>query len=185
MAFGGLQPWKKILRARRYRIAAAYATSLFKGDAVARIGDGTITIATLATTNAHLGAALAFFDINMNPINYFVGSAASAGGFALVADHPDQEFIIAEDTDTSQLAIANEHSNVILVQTAAGDTSTGLSGMEIDSSSVAADVGHQYRLVELARLVGNQVYSATLCPRPKWIVRMNFAQERPYTVGII
>lgn len=181
--YGGLQPWNKILRARRYRIAAAYNTSLFKGHPVVRINDGTINVATLASTNAVLGSALAFFDVNMNPINYWVASTATAG-YCLVADHPEQEYIIAEDTDTTPLAVADEGLNVILVATAAGDPTLGLSGYEIDSTSKAADVGHQYRLVELARVNGNQVYDATLCPNPRWIVRLNFGQERPYSVGL-
>lgn len=181
--YGGLQPWNKILRARKYRIAASYATSLFKGDPVVRINDGTIEIATLATTNAVLGSALAFFDLNMNPINYWVGATATVG-YALVADHPEQEYIVAEDCAATPLAVADEGLNVILVATQVGNSYTGLSGMEIDSDSKAVDVGHQYRLVEIAKTVGNAVYNATTCPHPKWILRMNFAQERPYTVGL-
>jgi hypothetical protein len=80
--------------------------------------------------------------------------------------------------------LADEGLNVILVATAVGNAITGLSGYEIDSTSKAADVGHQYRLVELAKTVGNAVYNATNSPHPKWIVRLNFGQERPYTVGL-
>jgi hypothetical protein len=182
--YGGLQPWNKVIRARKYRITAAYATSLFKGDPVARHTDGSIIIATAAATNVQLGAIIATFDVNYNPTNFYLGSAGSLGGFALVADHQDQEYVIAEDADTSQLAIANEGENGILVATNTGDTQTGLAGWMLDSNTVTTGATLTYQVVCLAPIVGNEVYHATRCPYPKWIVRNNLYQFANAAVGI-
>jgi hypothetical protein len=193
--YGGLQPYNKIIRAKMYRIAAAYATSIFKGDAVARTTDGSVIIASLTATNYHLGAALLFYDSTKNPVPYYLGSASSLGGYVLVADHPDQEFLIAEDAVTTPLTTSCEGDLLLLAQTNAGDTSgtagysgyagTGLSGMQLKSSSQGTNTAgqQQYYLVGLGRAVGNQVYDATLCPNPKWIVRLSLHQLAPGVAG--
>jgi hypothetical protein len=87
-----------------------------------------------------LGAVLALFDHNMKPVSHMITTDAGNGtiaGYALIADSPDQEYIIAEDGDTSSIAAASVGLNVDCVSTTAGSTSTGRSGMEIDSSTIA------------------------------------------------
>lgn len=62
---------------------------------------------------------------------------------------------IQEDADTTPLAAADVNLNVAMVQTQAGSAVTGLSGMELDSSSKATTNTLPVRLLGLSKRVGN------------------------------
>uniref|UniRef100_A0A6M3J2A1 Putative structural protein n=1 Tax=viral metagenome TaxID=1070528 RepID=A0A6M3J2A1_9ZZZZ len=147
----GAQPWGNVLRQRLYAIATAPTLAFYIGDVVGH--DGTAlstphgTIAALekdATTagggaGKQVGAVTALFDEKMDPTPYIAASATGNGtiaGYAMVADHPDQEFLIQEDGDTSSVVVANIGLNADYIATTAGSTTTGLSGHELDSNTV-------------------------------------------------
>lgn len=168
--YGGLQPWGAVKHATLYPIAASYGTSLFKGDPISASVGGYVVINDGSAQM--IGAALAFFDYQMQPINYWVASTATIG-YVLVADDPDQEYVIAEDASSSQLAQTDMFANLTFTS-GTGDSATGLSAYTLDSSEVATTATDPVKLMKLAPIIGNQVYSATLCPNPKWIVRCNY-----------
>lgn len=180
--YGGLKPWKTVTSARLYQIAAAYNQNLFRGEPVNRADTGYVI--QWATTGYMVGVALAFFDYQMNPIKYWVASTATMG-YVLVADDPNQEFVCAEDAAVSQLAQTEVFGNIDLVL-GSGDSVTGLAATLLDSSSAVDDpttATNAFRLVGLAPIHGNTVYSATTCPNPKWIVVPNLHQLT-YTTGL-
>jgi len=173
--YGGFKPWKAIKSARLYQIAASYTPSIFKGMPVCRADTGYVI--EWQTGVDMVGVALAFFDVNMNPINYWVASTATKG-YVLVADDPNQEFVVAEDADTTQLAQTEVFGNVDVIL-GTGDTVTGVAASLLDSSGAVSDpttATNAFRIVGLAPIVGNEVYHATRCPNPKWIVVANLHQ---------
>lgn len=175
--YGGFQPWGRLKSTKLYQIAASYGTSLFKGDVLSRANTGYAVIWSSGVDI--IGVAVGFFNSQMNPINYWVASTATVG-YVLVADHPEQEFIAAEDADTSQLAQADVFLNVSPA-TGTGDSTTGMSAMLIDSNTKNTTNSLGFRLVGLAPVVGNAVYNATTNPNPKWIVVPNDHQARDTT----
>lgn len=146
----GLAPWKNVLEANLYAIATEYATAVFLQDLVEHNGTsyatkfgGAIPGCAVEETGAAgslLGSVLAVFDHNMDPLNYLPASTTGDGvvaGYVLVADHPHQRFLIQEDGDTTPVAAASIGLNADCISTHSGDTNTGRSKMELDSSTVA------------------------------------------------
>jgi hypothetical protein len=176
--YGGLKPWKAIKSARIYQISDTYNQSLFRGDPICRADTGYVqqwtTSVAQSPTIPMVGVALAFYDATMNPIKYWLASTPGKG-YVLVADDPNQEFIVAEDCDTVQLAQADVFANLDIVL-GTGDAVTGRSAALLDSNSYVSDptlATLGFRLVGLAPLYGNTEYNATTCPSPKWIVTIN------------
>lgn len=175
--YGGFQPWKQLKSSRLYQIAASYNTALFKGEPVSRANTGYIV--QWSSGVDIVGVTLGFFDVNMNPIKYWVASTATLA-YVLIADHPDQEFIAAEDADTTQLAQADVFLNVSPV-IGSGDTTTGFSAAMIDSNTNNTTSSLGFRLICLAPVMGNTLYNATTCPNPRWIVTPNDHQLKNTT----
>jgi hypothetical protein len=176
--YGGFQPWKTVQSARLYQIAANYTTPIYKGEPVCR--DATGYAVQWATTVALLGVALAFFDVNMNPLKYWGAETTATKGYVLVADDPNQEFVVAEDADTTPLAQADVFLNVE-VALGTASTATGFAAATIDSTTKNTDATYAFRLVALAPIVGNTIYNATTCPNPKWVVVPNIHQLKDTT----
>lgn len=185
--YHGLQPFGPVLRQRRYPVVTAVGTSLFKGDPVTIVNDGTVAIATGGhAPNLVLGSVLSVLDSNLDPISYLPSGTVGDGtfaGYVIVADHPLQEYVVPEDADTSQLALADCNINIDLVA-GSGDTTTGLSGWLLDSNTATATNTYQMRLVRLAPIEGNTLYNATTCPNPKWVTTINRHVYGDSTAGI-
>jgi len=170
----GLQPLTSpngTIRCNIYPITVAYGTSLFRGDPVLMTTAGTIEI---ATTTVQLGAAIGFFDADMVPINYYVGSTATQA-YALVADDPNQEFVIQEDEG---LAITDMFGNGTFT-TGTGSSVTGESAYELDGSSVDATAANPIRVLRLHAVQGN-----ALGADAKVVVSINNHQRSVGIVGV-
>jgi hypothetical protein len=97
----GLRLGGPLLGCHLYAVSAGYATALFLGDAVyLTTGNNQVTSATTGSTNPVLGAVIGVYDSNKVPgiqastgerLNY---KPASTAAYVLVADHPQQVFII-------------------------------------------------------------------------------------------
>jgi hypothetical protein len=160
------------LRPVRYRNGAPYngacnayavnasAAALFIGDPVVingtantaeltGVGAGTfppgtlpeIVKATAGDANAITGSIVAFA---ANPPNNTIHNAASTSRIAFVADDPDLVFEIQADSAGS-IAATEVGLNAVLIFTHAGSTVTGLSGVELDTTSdpPGADASNQ------------------------------------------
>lgn len=142
----GAMPYDRTLRISRYNKDNA-AARIFIGDFVILEADGSVAVA--AAGDALLGVAA-------------MGSAAStAEANFLVYDHPDQLFVVQEDSDSAFMAQTNVGNNADILATT-GDTTTGRSAHELDMSNAAAATA-QLRIVELhpvetsfATAAGNQ-----------------------------
>lgn len=145
-AFGFI-PWGPVIRANMYAIVTNNAVAVYRGMLMENVGTALLTPkmgylqqAISEETGADgtiIGAVLAIFNHDMEPVKYLAASTTGDGviaGYALIADSPDQLYLAQEDGDTSSLAAADIGLNVDAIGTT-GDTNTGLSYMEIDSSS--------------------------------------------------
>uniref|UniRef100_A0A6H1ZGG7 Putative structural protein n=1 Tax=viral metagenome TaxID=1070528 RepID=A0A6H1ZGG7_9ZZZZ len=145
----GFRPWGNVLSANIYAIVTAYGTAVYIGDAM-EIGGTAITTKIYGTiqncqvedtgaAGSMLGAVLGLFTSTGEPTPYIAASTTGdsvVAGYALIADHPLQKYIVAEDGDTSSIQVANVGLNVEGISTNSGDTNTGQSKMEIDSNTV-------------------------------------------------
>ena len=66
--------------------------------------------------------------------NTFPNGTVASDAIAFIADDPDQLFIAQQDSDSANAVVADLNLNANLV-VGSGNTTTGISGMEIDSDS--------------------------------------------------
>ena len=152
----GLRPIAKVGSApggttgtTKYSIADNQSTAIFTGDPVKYKNDGTIEVAT--ASDALLGVFMGCFytDPTTGKPTYkdhFPASLSPGDAIAFVADDPDQMFVAQQDSDGSNLVAADLNLNANLIF-GTGSTTTGMSGVEIDSSTGAVTATHQVRLI--------------------------------------
>lgn len=137
-------PWNG--QANVYYIPATDSTAVFKGDAVKSAGAADAsgkypTVAQAAAGNAVRGVVIGFGEFPhqmINPSNPDrTHRPASTAMYVLVIDDPSVIFEVQEDSDGAALAAINVGQSIDLV-VGSGNTVTGKSGIELDSSSAAA-----------------------------------------------
>jgi hypothetical protein len=129
----GLVPYGKVLNAKVYEAGS----TVYPGDLVILAADGAIDTAAAGTTAA-LGVALSY---------------GVAGADILVADDPNQKFIVQADDGTVSAQSAVGLNYNITVSTA--DTLFKQSRIELDSSTGATDSNLPLRLLDLEGAIDN------------------------------
>lgn len=170
----------------RYFMPSGDATAAFIGDLVkldatgdtaAAGGDalGVRSVIQAAAGDASAGVIVGF-EVLPGSLDTPVYRAASTGRYVYVADDPNILFEIQEDADGGALAVADVglNANVIV---AAGSTTTGSSGMELDTSSKNTTATLQLKIVEFVQRVDNEVGSANA----KVLVKINNHQLGSHT----
>jgi hypothetical protein len=146
---------------RLMQIASGYATSIFYGDLVKRISDGTIEKDTGTTTATPVGVFLGVTFVNQSTgqpqqQQYYPASQAIASGskiFAVVADDPDTLFQVvscSSGTTVAGMGISAIGNNIALIQTA-GSTITGNSSVAIDEGTQATTNTLPIRIIDVVR----------------------------------
>ena len=146
---------------RLMEIASGYATSIFYGDLVKRISDGTIEKDTGTTTATPVGVFLgvSFTNQSIGQVQqqqYYPASQAIASGskiFAVVADDPDTLFQVVSCSATTVVAgmgISAIGNNIALIQNA-GSTVTGNSKVAIDEGTQATTNTLPIRIIDVVR----------------------------------
>ena len=160
----GLRPIAKVGSApggttgtTKYSIADNQSTAIFTGDPVKYKNDGTVEVAT--ASDALLGVFMGCFYTDPTTgkptfRNYFPASLSPGDAIAFVADDPDQMFVVQQDSVGSNLVAADLNLNANLIF-GTGSTTTGVSGVEIDSSTGAATATHQVRLIDFYDIPSN------------------------------
>lgn len=175
---------------RLYYVPSTYATALFVGDPVIKIGTANaaaiqghniatlpeINKATAGDGNDITGVIIGFDADGDNQSR--THNPASTERVVHVADDPDLLFIIQDDAGGT-LTVADVGQNVNLVFTTAGSTSTGQSGVEFDSSATAADQSNQLTLQRLFDEEGNTIANFGI-----WEVKINQHTEADNKIGI-
>jgi len=145
---------------RLMQIASGYATSIFYGDLVKRVSDGTIEKDTGTTTATPTGIFLGVQFTNgstgqVQQQQYYPASQAIKSGtqiFAVVADDPDTLFQVAVVSGTTVITgvgITAIGNNATLVQNA-GSTITGNSAVAILDSTATTNT-LPIRIIDVVR----------------------------------
>ena len=177
----GLQPHEYVLHRNTYNIPASLTgnVGLFIGDPVILTGTGNeIDIAVAGTGNPILGAVLAVYDSNGDPLLSYVD--ASGGGTVLVSDDPFQYYVCQGDGAVSFLDADDAGGNINLVS-GTGSAVNARSGWQLDDSETGDGTpGDQIRLVAPVNRVDNTVALANA----DWVCLINNHQRLQGIVGV-
>lgn len=176
-------------QARPYVIAAGDGTATFIGDFVKLAGGldeatGLPTVVQATASGAVVGAIVGmepdFGDAMGSSWFMFKGSVdldvpiyrrASTRRVVWVADDPNLLFEGQEDGDSDPLEEEDISLNVDFI-VGSGSTTTGASGMQIDSSSHSATATVPLKLMEVVRRVDNE-WVTNGQAYTRWIVKIN------------
>lgn len=181
----GFQPYGNVLRAQLYAVLTAPTIYIFHNDIVVHGGTGVATpIGYLPVIEDGsvpdsdpfiLGSVLEVFDEDMVPVKYIAPAEVGNGtiaGYVLVADDPNQLFIAQEDGDSNAIDLdeIGQNCDLIAGTLCAGNTNTGISKMELDSSSATANATAQFKLI---RPHEDDTPAVDATPYSRWIVQVN------------
>lgn len=169
-------------RVRKYYVASGTA-ALFVGDPVVDSGASNTAVVTISTESHGIGTLPAVVKATAGDGNKVVGvivgfeqavrsSSAPQGAtgverVALVCDDPDALFLIQAD---GSVATTDISANANLIYTNPGSTGSGLSGAELDTSSMTTTATFQLKILGNADIPGrNEMGSAN----PVLIVKIN------------
>lgn len=147
-------------------------------------GIATIDRVTTVTdvTQKPVGVVVGFLPLATNlALNYKAADATKR--IALVADDPNTIFEVQEDADTTPIAAASIGLLTDYTLTA-GNTATGLSGMELDSNAVATTVTLTVRVLGLSKRPDNAFNTAGAgSDNAKFLVKFNVHAYAPNVIG--
>ena len=162
----------------KYVVVAADATAIYVGDLVKTDGAGDLTtglptVTRAAATNVVRGAVVGFeHDPTALDTPGPQRRAASTRRIVYVCDQPDVIFEAQEDGDTTPIAVASIGLNASLISTSGGDTLTGASGMQIDSSSASTTATLELKLLGVVQRADNELVTAGQA-YTRWLVMIN------------
>ena len=167
---------------RQMEIASGYATSIFYGDLVKRVSDGTIEKDTGTTTATPGGVFLGVSFTNgstgqIQQQQFYPASTSIKSGtkiFAVVADDPDTLFQVAVVSGTTVITgvgISAIGNNATLVQNA-GSTTTGDSKVALLDSTATTNT-LPIRIIDVVR---DTATAADVFPEV--IVKINFGMHQ-------
>lgn len=180
-------------KVRAYFVPSTYATALFIGDPVVKTGTSNtvgaglgkqypagslleINKATAGAANGITGAIVGF-EVDPNNLDKTYNPASTAR-VVYVNDDPHQEFEIQADSG-AVVAATDIGTNADVIFTHAGSTATGFSGVELDTSDMAADATYQLTILGIIPRENNELGTNT-----KLRVRINLHTEANVVVGI-
>jgi hypothetical protein len=167
---------------RLMEIASGYATSIFYGDLVKRVSDGTIEKDTGTATATPCGVFLgvSFTNASTGQVQqqqFYPASTAIKSGtqiFAVVADDPDTLFqvaVVSATTVITGVGISAIGNNTTLVQNA-GVTTTGNSQVAVTAVTATTNT-LPIRIIDVVR------DTATAADNfPEVIVKINFGMHQ-------
>lgn len=189
-------------------VPATDGTAIFIGDVVKFNGESGAAGTVVQGEDVEgvmqvIRAAITDFDVVGTDANQIVGvvvgvkpnpdnlmlkhrAASTAQILYLSPIDPDMVYEIQEDADTTPIAAASVGLNASVVQTQAGNAVTGLSGMELDSTSVNTTNTLAVRIIGLSKRVGNGFNTAgSGSDQAKFEVVFNQpGYLRPTTLGV-
>lgn len=130
-----------------------------------------------AAGNTLLGVVIGFLP-KQSDLTVLHKEATSTARIGLVVTAPDVVFEIQEDSVGNDIAVTQVNNNFDMVTWTAGNTTTGISAIELDSSDVTGTSSAQFRLLELVSSPDN-----VLGTNAKWLVVIN-EHEFKTTTGV-
>lgn len=159
-----------------YPIASAYGTSLFTGDPVAALADGTIGIGVAGAPIRGVFQGVKYVDTLGNVQNspYWPASTTVKTGTvpqAAIIDDPNVVFTVQETNGSgaagTPLALADVNLNINFVS-GTGNTATGLSAFSLNNTTEANSIALNLRILGLDPTPGNAVGNFA-----NWLVSIN------------
>tara|TARA_R100000687_G_scaffold77932_1_gene70958 strand:+ start:29 stop:613 length:585 start_codon:yes stop_codon:yes gene_type:complete len=155
----------------QYSIGDTQSTAIFTGDPVKYKSDGTVEVATAGDPVVGVFGGCFYTDPTTSKPTwspYFPAALAPGDAKAFIWDNPMQTFIVQQDSVVSNLLAANLNENANLIFNA-GNTTTGVSGVEIDSSSADVTAALQVRLIDFYATPSNN----TTANNSVFVVKIN------------
>lgn len=127
-----------------YKIASGYGTALYRGDPVKRTADGTIIRDTAGSTvTCGVFWGVRYKDTTTGEYRYqtfWPASTTATEIEAYVYDDPEIIFMVEADQDTTAITASDvgEYADVIVN---AGNATTKVSGVQLDSSNIGTSIG--------------------------------------------
>ena len=152
---------------REYLINSGYATAIFNGDVVgfanvaSSSDDGYLVRETAAGEIHPIGDFLGCSDTAPNTSQptvrqYYPGSISASDIKAVVAVHPHTLYEVQADGAVAQTSLG---MTIDLVQTSAGSTITGNSGLQADADTASVG-GELFKIVDFVNRPGSSVGDA-------------------------
>ena len=182
-----------------YYIGSGDATATFVGDLLKATDSVTVAAdsdlaygkplvvqaAAGATTNIHVGVAVSFnqhLGVSVaNMVLSRIHRPASVGMYVLVADDPNTVFSLQSDDDTETATVDYVGANGDII-VAAGSTTTGRSGMELDISTVETTATLPIKVVGIVNS-NNNAFIAAQDTNVKFKVMLNASIRNFGTLG--
>ena len=183
-----------VQQAHYYRVSTAADIYLYQPVAI----DSTGYVVGAATAGAggvvYLGAAVGFAGtlkrglatndpyLDVSDLAPPDPSSDTGDRYVLVADNPNQEFLIQEDTGGTALAVADIGASVDLLYRGAGNAvtgnaSTGWATLELDASTVVATLSGAVTLLRLHDVINTDGTENSVGDYAKWAVRITNHQK--------
>ena len=163
----------------KYYIPDTDSTAVFVGDPVKLAGSadsrGIPSVAQASVGDAIIGAVVGIAEATRDDDIY---RAASTEKYVLVADDPQTVFEVQEDSDGGALAATDVGQNASFI-VGTGSTVTGLSGVELDSSTAATTSTLDLQILRLSDREDNEIGT-----NAKWLVKLNNHQFTNAATGI-
>ncbi len=152
---------------REYLIKSGYSTAIFNGDVVGfadvanSTDDGHLVRETAASEVNPIGVFLgvSYTDPNTSQQTFkqhYPGSITASDIKAVVAVHPHTLYEVQADGAVAQTSLG---MTLDLVQTSAGNTTTGNSGLQADASTASVG-GELFKIVDFVNRPGSSVGDA-------------------------
>jgi hypothetical protein len=178
-----------------------YGTDLFVNDPVMGVTAGTLERSTETGALLTIGSILGIYRQGtpksiaierLLPVQYYAATPGTTYNyFALVTTDPNMFFTMQEDGVTTPLSAAMCFSNCDFIFTHGGNTTTGISGAEIDSNTMATTATCAVRIIrpwleyyDAAGKSFNAITATAGASWCKWIVRINNYQFGDNTLGL-
>ena len=165
----------------QYRIASNTTAAIFQGDTVTLSG-GFLIKATPGAANI-LGVFLGceYSDPTTKKTtfrNFYPGAVVADDIVASVVDDPNALFLVQASGVAANTCVG---LNADLVQTVAGNTTTGVSGLELNTASLAADAALNVKVVGISSVPGEGDVTTA---HANLIVKINEHLYSAPTVGV-
>lgn len=165
----------------QYRIASNTATAIFQGDTVTLSG-GYVVKATPGDANI-LGVFLGcqYTDPTTKKTtfkNFYPGSVVASDIVASIVDDPNALFLVQASGVAANTCVGQ---NADLVQTAAGNTTTGVSGLELNTATLGTASALNVKVVGISSVPGEGDVTAAYA---NLIVKINEHLYSAPTAGV-
>jgi hypothetical protein len=165
----------------QYRIASNTTAAIFQGDTVTLSGGFLIKATPGAASILGVFLGCQYTDPTTKKTtfkNFYPGAVVASDIVATVVDDPNALFLVQASGVAANTCVG---LNADLVQTVAGNTTTGVSGLELSTGTLAADAALNVKVVGISSVPGEGDVTTA---HANLIVKINEHLYSAPTVGV-